>query len=118
MISNKEKTRELAKEFWRWCGYKKSGIGICDWCNVSIQKGEGYIINPHIQAYVDDLSHPIWPPNFPDFVCEQCFFSKGHLHPKAWDAGGHARTIEEAKVALRNFFGIEEKGENKPDNSK
>jgi len=116
MISNKEKARELAKEFWRWCGYKKSGIVICDWCNGPTQKDEGYIINPHMQAYVDGL--PIYPPNFLDFVCEQRFFSKGHLNPEAWDAGGHAKIIEEAKAALRNFLGIEEKGEDKPDNSK
>jgi len=100
MILNNHWAHELASEYWSRCNTDGEDIfASCEWCGKGVPKGKGCIVNREMNVLIG--GEEVLDNLCPDIICEWCALNKSG---KAWDASGKAETLEEARIALQEYF--------------
>jgi hypothetical protein len=95
MGNNKGEAHRLALEFWELSG---KSTGVCDRCNATIQKGDGYVCKPEIRG--TSFGYGLMDASgIPDLMCETCFDKSPTAEP--FDREGFRRYMQVPEVVQR-----------------
>ncbi len=74
---NKKEAKKQALEWWELTG---RSTAVCDWCNKSIARNNGYLVEPRLTG-ITVLGELLDMSNSPDLICEKCFNKNPETKP-------------------------------------